>query len=322
MAKSRMAYSDPQTPKVSVVVAAWNAADFVAAAVRSALAQDGVAMEVVVVDDGSRDATAAIVTSIGDSRCRCIRLEKNEGPGAARNRGFDVARGDWVAVLDADDQFVPGRIERMLRIAEEASADVVVDDLIQVSEDGEELGPLFSERLSPSDELELSQFILSNAAFFSAQPSFGYMKPLFRKRFLQENGLAYDRALRIGEDYYLLADCLAAGAVVRIDHHPGYRYLRRRGSTSHRLQLDHLLRLQAADEAFVRRWRLDKTAETAAQQRGRAITAAVEFTLAVDAIKQRRWSAASAALLRRPSAALLFRHPIQARISRFAEAWL
>ena len=304
------------------MIAAWNAEDFVAAAVHSALAQDGVAIEVVVVDDGSDDATTEVVRSLGDSRCRCIRLKSNLGPGAARNRGFEIARGDWIAVLDADDQFAPGRIERMLRVAEEASADVVVDDLFQVSEDGEELGPFFGQHLGTSERLELSQFILSNAAFYSAKPSFGYMKPLFRTRFLRENRIKYDPVLQIGEDYYMLANCLAAGANVRIDHHAGYRYTRRHGSTSHRLQLDHLLRFQAADKVFVRRWHLDRATEAAAQRRGRAIADAAAFTIAVEAIKHRRWLTAAAAMVRRPAATILFRYPVQARFSRFVTAWL
>lgn len=303
------------------MIAAWNAEDFVAAAVQSALAQDGVAIEVIVVDDGSDDATTNVVRSLGDSRCRCIRLDNNLGPGAARNRGFETARGDWIAVLDADDQFAPGRIERMLRVAEEASANVVVDDLMQVSEDGEQLGPLFGQPLETSESLELSQFILSNAAFYSAKPSFGYMKPLFRTRFLRENRIKYDPALQIGEDYYMLADCLAAGANVRIDFHAGYRYTRRRGSTSHRLGVDHLLRLQAAEKAFVRRWQLDRATEAAVRRRGRAIADAAAFTIAVEAIKHRRWLAAVAAMVRRPAAAILFRYPVQARISRLARAW-
>ena len=317
-----MARTNLQNPKVSVVVAAWNAELFVAGAVRSALAQGGVALEVLVVDDGSSDATSAIVESIEDSRCSCIRLERNFGPGAARNRAFHIARGEWIAVLDADDRIAVGRLERMLRLAEEASADVVVDDLMQVSEDGEDLGLFYDDLLEGIDRLTLSQFILSNRTFFSATPSFGYMKPLFRKRFLIEAGLEYDPVLRIGEDYFMLADCLAAGAVVRVDHHAGYRYTRRSGSTSHRLQLEHLESLRIADRSFRRRWRLDNAAENALIRRSRAMDDAIAFSIAIDAIKQRNWAAAGAALFRRPAATLLFRHPIHARLARLAGAWL
>jgi len=316
-----MALANLQDPAVSVVVAAWNAERFVADAVRSALSQENVALEVIVVDDGSTDATAALVESIGDGRCSCIRLASNQGPSAARNRGFQAAKGDWIAVLDADDMIFAGRLERMLRLAVRTSADIVVDDLAQVSEEGEDLGLFYGQALAGIDRLTLADFILANTEFLSAAPSFGYLKPLFRKRFLVDAGISYDPAVQLGEDYYLLADCLAAGAVVQVDHHAGYRYTRRRGSVSHRLEVGHLRGLREADRKFGRRWQLDDAAEEALRRRRRALDDALAFSIAVEAIRQKSWAEAGAALLRRPAATLLFRHPIHARLGRLTEAW-
>jgi succinoglycan biosynthesis protein ExoO len=306
-----MAQTNLPTPTISVVIAAWNAEKFVADAVRSALAQEGVVLEVIVVDDGSTDGTSARVGSLDDSRCTCITLERNIGPSGA----------DWIAVLDADDRFAPGRLERMVRLADEASADVVVDDLMQVSEDGQDLGPFYGQALAGIDGLTLPEFISANMEFFSAKPSFGYMKPLFRKRFLVDAGLSYDPNLRLGEDYHLLADCLAAGAVAQVDHHAGYCYTRRRGSVSHRLRIEHLERLRAADQSFRRRWPLDDAAEDALRRRSRAIDDAIAFAAAVEAIKRGGWIEAGGALLRQPTAALLFRHPIHLRLARLADGW-
>jgi GT2 family glycosyltransferase len=93
---------------VSVVIAAYNAEGCVARAIRSVLAQTVPVRELIVVDDGSRDATAYVVRAFGGS-VTLIRQE-NAGPGAARNRGARCATGELLAFLDADDEFLPGMI--------------------------------------------------------------------------------------------------------------------------------------------------------------------------------------------------------------------
>lgn len=95
------------SPLVSVVMAAYNAVDFVGAALQSIYAQEYEALEVVVVDDGSIDGTSEVVRSFPDVR---YVHQENAGPAAARNRAFIEARGELVAVLDSDDLMAPGRI--------------------------------------------------------------------------------------------------------------------------------------------------------------------------------------------------------------------
>jgi glycosyltransferase involved in cell wall biosynthesis len=97
------------SPLVSVVMAAYNAAEFIGAALESIYAQDYEPLEIVVVDDGSTDGTKEIVGSFPDVR---YLQQENAGPAAARNRAFAEARGDFVAVLDSDDLMAPGRIKR------------------------------------------------------------------------------------------------------------------------------------------------------------------------------------------------------------------
>jgi teichuronic acid biosynthesis glycosyltransferase TuaG len=105
-------------PLVSVVIPSFRAQDYIAATVRSVLAQSHANLEVIVVDDRSPDGTADIVEEIGreDPRTRCIRLEKNfGGPAGPRNIGVREARGEWIAFLDADDIWHPDKLAVQLK---------------------------------------------------------------------------------------------------------------------------------------------------------------------------------------------------------------
>ena len=105
----------PDPLPVSVVIPAFNRPEMVARAVRSALEQQPRRpAEVIVVDDASSDDTAAAASAAG---ARVIRHEVNQGEGAARNTAIRAARHDWVALLDSDDEFLPGTSRRCGRIA-------------------------------------------------------------------------------------------------------------------------------------------------------------------------------------------------------------
>jgi glycosyltransferase involved in cell wall biosynthesis len=95
----------------SVIVPCHNYSQFLNDSVGSALAQKGVALEVIVVDDGSTDDIVAVVDKIGDSRVRLIH-QPHSGIGAARNSGVGEAKGDFLAFLDADDTWREDRLVR------------------------------------------------------------------------------------------------------------------------------------------------------------------------------------------------------------------
>lgn len=100
----------PDLPLISAVIPAYNAAATIGRSLGSVCQQDYANLEVIVVDDGSRDGTAHIVECFGDSRVRLVQSPCNAGVAAARNLGIDSALGDYVAFLDADDEWLPGKI--------------------------------------------------------------------------------------------------------------------------------------------------------------------------------------------------------------------
>ena len=110
----RRSASIPETksfPRVSVVIPAYNQADFVSSTIESVLAQTSSPFEIIVVDDGSTDRTADVVRSFGDAIH--YTFQANAGLSSARNTGISLAKGEFVCFLDSDDLWMPAFVEHM-----------------------------------------------------------------------------------------------------------------------------------------------------------------------------------------------------------------
>lgn len=107
---------------VSVVLPTFNRSRTLARAVRSVLAQGYANLELIIVDDGSTDDTADLVASFDDPRIRYEKLERNQGASAARNRGLELSRGEFIAFQDSDDEWLADKLERQVVCAQSAGA--------------------------------------------------------------------------------------------------------------------------------------------------------------------------------------------------------
>ena len=303
-------------PDVSFVIAAFNAERSIARAIESALAQQDVTVEVVVADDCSNDRTVEVARSFPTEQVRVVELEKNRGPGGARNAGLEAARGRWIAVLDSDDTVYPDRLARMVQHAEKSDAKIAVDNLDVVQEASGAKTTMFAPMLLERfPELSLAHFIAANL-LFEGTFSFGYMKPIFERRFIEQKALRYDEALRIGEDYIFLASALAKGGRCVVDPRPGYAYHIRSGSISRVLELHHVQAMLATDAAFLREHPLDAAAQAAQARRTRSLEQAASFLTLVQHLKQRAPLKAMRAALRDPMAVRHLKMPIAARLRR------
>jgi glycosyltransferase involved in cell wall biosynthesis len=107
-----------------VIVTVFNAEPYLAEAIDSVLAQTYAPLELIVLDDGSTDGSRAVIESYGDA-VRAVFQDRG-GIGAARNRALEVARGDILGFIDADDRYVPDKIERQMAVLDaDPSVDMV-----------------------------------------------------------------------------------------------------------------------------------------------------------------------------------------------------
>ncbi len=113
-------------PTVSVVIPTYNRAHLVGRAIQSVLNQTYQDFEIIVVDDGSTDNTEEVVKSFNDPRIRYLRHDQNRGGSAARNTGINMARGEYIAFQDSDDEWLPEKLEKQMRVFENAPAEVGV----------------------------------------------------------------------------------------------------------------------------------------------------------------------------------------------------
>ncbi len=236
---------------VTVIMAAYNAAKTLDAAVESVLAQSLSDIELLIVNDASSDATLAVAESLRqrDSRVRVLSRSENGGPAAARNTALDAATGTWIAVVDADDVILPERLEHMVRAAEAAQADIIFDNLLYIEGYTERL--YIPAYLNLAGPLSLQDYILSHRRACPI-PNLGFLKPLFRRDRLDASGLRYDTSLKIGEDAMLVMALMAAGAKACLLSEAWYRYFRHKGSISARQDHHSLYAINKAFRTFLR----------------------------------------------------------------------
>ena len=117
-----------EKPTVSVIIPTYNRAKLLPRAIKSVLNQTFKDFEVIIVDDGSTDNTEEVINEFQkhDKRIKYIRHEKNKGAAAARNTGIKIAQGEYIAFQDSDDEWLPEKLEKQMKIFESAPAEIGV----------------------------------------------------------------------------------------------------------------------------------------------------------------------------------------------------
>ncbi|MDB5458717.1 MAG: glycosyltransferase [Caulobacteraceae bacterium] len=310
-------------PDVSVIMASFNGAAYLAEAIGSVQRQTLASWELIVVDDASSDDSVAVARALaaGDPRIRIFQQPANRGPAAARNRALDEARGGWIAVFDCDDAMAPDRLERLLARARDDGAQIVADNQVICSSSLQpERTLLPSASVAELRTVGLARFIQSGC-LYSTSPDLGFLKPLICAALIDRAGARYDEGLRIAEDFHFLLRLLRLGKQIHIEPEPLYFYRKHAGSISHRLSQEVIASMIAADEGFRTSGApLSKAARQALDRRIRGLRSWSVHERAMQAWKAGRIGEALAAALSRPHAWPLMSQPVRARIGRCWQA--
>ncbi len=225
MPESAAPISAPDRPLVSVVIPAYNVEEFVASAIESALAQTYPRVEVVVVNDGSTDGTAAAIAPFHD---RIVLVDQaNRGLAGARNVAIAQASGTVLALLDADDLWLPDRLERCVTLLEQQpEIELVTSDAFLI-EDGmrTEKRCYGDRRRYPFPDPGANQLDVIS------QRNFLFVSVVFQRALLERCG-NFDETLPRAEDYELWTRFLLSGARAGYVSEPLGYYRRRADSLS------------------------------------------------------------------------------------------
>ncbi len=210
-------------PRVSVVIPCLNAEDTVVRALQSVVRQAFDDLEIILVDDGSTDGTVAAARSLGLPNLTIAESPGRQGAAAARNRGIERARGAYVAFLDADDEWLPGKLEAQLAGLEANPRAVFASSRCLAVEEGSGRETWLYDRLEPTSGPEVWRTLL--AYNFVGTPSV-----VVRREALDRAG-PFDETLNVAEDQDLWIRLSTLGELVFVDR-PLVRVYLRAGSLS------------------------------------------------------------------------------------------
>jgi succinoglycan biosynthesis protein ExoU len=280
----------PLATSVDVLIAARDRSDTIERAVASALAEPEVST-VIVVDDGSADDTALMARRCdpGGGRLIVERLSSSVGPSAARNIAMEIAKSPWLAILDGDDFFLPGRVQNLL--VKSDGWDFIADDQLQSLEDHPDCDlprRVFLDQSFEPQPINLTQFVLGNITRKDrSRQEFGFIKPLIRRSFLGAHSLRYDESLRLGEDYAFYTRALAAGARFLLVPIAGYVSTLRASSLSARHSKQDLERLRDSDCELIANTKLTPRERRAVIAHYWNVDCRVQWLAVIEAFKAR-----------------------------------
>jgi teichuronic acid biosynthesis glycosyltransferase TuaG len=222
--------TEEKIPKVSVIIPAYNAEKYLKESVDSILNQNFKDLEVVVVNDASKDNTLKIANELRkkDKRVKVISYEKNKGRGGAVNVGFENAKGEYITFLDSDDLMYPERLEKQVKFMQAHSGidmtygnmvifqegkDIKTYDAIEFTKDPKKIMQGFSKlSMEKLKQLPYASAILNKNSFTPAfKNEYIPVASVMFKRKIIDSGIKSDEDLKNSEDYDLWLQIVGAG---------------------------------------------------------------------------------------------------------------
>jgi len=211
-------------PKVSVILPVYNAEKYLAAAIDSILNQTFTDFELLLVNDGSTDSSETIIQRYNDPRIVYVQNEQNEGLIYSLNKAIDLARGEYIARMDADDIAMPARLEEQVKRFETVSVAVLATTVKLIDENDQPL-PDWEDDVRHTSSEQIKRFLLKDNCV--AHPTVLAKTELFRKykyQYNQKYSEDYDLWLRVATDGLVIEKLEEPQLLHRILHTSATRF--------------------------------------------------------------------------------------------------
>lgn len=216
-------------PLVSIVVPAYNEAEIVPRCIDSILAQTYGNLEILLVDDGSTDQTAAVMDLYArrDDRVKVIR-QRNSGPGMARNAALQASRGEYIQYVDADDRIPPDMTEMLVGSIRLEDSDLAVCGFDLIGMDGERVVSTKTYDPPYTGNMSMAEYVkrysaLSDRMFMSL--FFNIWNKLYRREVICAHSLSFAEGMKCNEDVLFTIEYLAWCRTVTVTDRVRYMYL-------------------------------------------------------------------------------------------------
>ena len=213
---------------ISVIIPIYNVEKYLKRCIDSVLLQEGISMEIILVDDGSTDSSGQICNkyATSHSNIRCLHIN-NAGPATAKNKGYDVAKGNYVAFIDSDDEIKQDMFSIMLKSGYQHNADIVCCNYIQVDEEGN-----ISHTKHTDQEYVLTQDEALKAILIKDKIYSQCWTKIYKLETMRKNGVRNTEGLKTEEDFIFNIQAFACSKTVCIVDKPLYIYTHRSKSLS------------------------------------------------------------------------------------------
>ena len=221
---------------VSVIIPVYNTEKYLASCVDSILQQKDVSFEIILVDDGSTDASPSICDDYAHKYDNIHTLHiQNSGPATAKNEGLKLAQGNYIALTDSDDRMEPLMLHKMVSAGYEHNADIVCCNYKQIDEQGN------VSHLNSTNQ----QYVLNHEEglihFFSKNKIYSQCwTKLYKHQMLSDNHIENDPGLRTDEDFIFNIRAFVHAKTTVIVDEPLYEYTHREGSLAHAYFKSHI----------------------------------------------------------------------------------
>ena len=314
-------------PEISVIITTYNTEKYIERAICSVLDQTFQSFEIIVVDDASSDGTVDVVRSMADERIRLVVREKNIGMGACRNIATKLAKGRWIALLDSDDWYDPGRFDKLLELARSHDADMVADDLhLTQLEKTSVWSSWFKESGCEIEDETIvdSTFFVKTDQFGQRGLHLGLTKPMFKRDFLLERGLEYDEGNRLTPDYWFYLKCLVEGAKFVLTSKAYYFQFFRRGSLMRSGQISRLNVDIETSKRFLSWDKVQQDADLVAALKENLVLyhRYIAYYHVADPLNEKNWPVAFRGMVQHPTFFLHFARKLPAILSLRMDRYL